>query len=118
MSKYEKPLTELIELMDNLTTIYEHTRRKMFGCPSYFVNGNMFAGVFEDTIYFRLSIDQQESLRKKYDDINQFEPLVGRKMKEYIVITEEIWKDINNVKTILNESYNYTQSLPIKQKKK
>jgi TfoX/Sxy family transcriptional regulator of competence genes len=118
MSKYEKPLPELVEILDELTQNYQCTKRKMFGCPSFFVNGNMFAGVFEDTIYLRLSLEEQEDLRKQYDDISQFEPIIGRKMREYIVLTEEIWQDVKIVREVLDTAYRYASSLPPKEKKK
>jgi TfoX/Sxy family transcriptional regulator of competence genes len=118
MRKYEKPSEELTFLLDDLTQLYNCSKRKMFGCPSYFVNGNMFAGVFEDTIYLRLSVEEQNEIKERFDDVNQFEPLTGRKMKEYISISENLWQDISIVKSLLAKAYNYTSSLPVKQKKK
>ncbi|NHK29760.1 MAG: TfoX/Sxy family protein [Asgard group archaeon] len=118
MRKYEKPSEELSFLLDELTQFYNCSKRKMFGCPSYFVNGNMFAGVFEDTIYLRLSEEDQIETKEQFEDINQFEPLTGRKMREYIAISENLWQDVSIVKSLLAKAYSYASSLPVKQKKK
>ena len=62
----------------------------MFGCPVFFVNSNMFSGVFEDDIFIRLSEKDRKELFSKYDEAAPFEPMKGRKMKEYVVLPESI----------------------------
>ena len=118
MTKFEKPSKELEDMLDNLVISLDCTKRKMFGCPCFFVNGNMYSGVFEDTIFLRFSISEQKELKKHFDGINQFEPIKGRKMKEYITISENIWQNIDTVKELLTKSYSYVSSLPVKEKKK
>jgi len=67
--------------------------KKMFGCPVYFVNNNMFIGVFQDDIFIRLSESDREEILSTYDEATQFEPMKGRKMKEYIVLPESLYND-------------------------
>ena len=59
-------------------------RKPMFGYPALFLNGNMFAGTFQDKIVARLPEADREKAIKS--GVKQFEPMPGRPMKEYIVI--------------------------------
>ena len=59
-------------------------RKPMFGYPALFLNGNMFAGTFQNKIVARLSeADRQKAIT---NGVKQFEPMPGRPMKEYIVV--------------------------------
>ncbi len=59
-------------------------RKPMFGYPALFLNGNMFAGTFQDKIVARLP--EAERIKAIKSGAKQFEPMPGRPMKEYIVI--------------------------------
>ena len=59
-------------------------RKPMFGYPALFLNGNMFAGTFQDKIVARLPEADREKAIK--NGVKLFEPMPGRPMKEYIVI--------------------------------
>ena len=59
-------------------------RKPMFGYPALFLNGNMFAGTFQDKIVARLPEADREKAIKH--GVKLFEPMPGRPMKEYIVI--------------------------------
>ena len=59
-------------------------RKPMFGYPALFLNGNMFAGTFQDKVVARLSEADREKAIK--NGVKRFEPMPGRPMKEYIVI--------------------------------
>ncbi len=41
------------------------TQRKMFGYPAAFVNGNMFAGLFQQEMFLRLSDEDRAAIRKE-----------------------------------------------------
>jgi TfoX/Sxy family transcriptional regulator of competence genes len=59
-------------------------RRSMFGYPALFLNGNMFAGTFQDKVIVRLpEADRERALKS---GVERFEPMPGRPMKEYVVI--------------------------------
>jgi TfoX/Sxy family transcriptional regulator of competence genes len=85
--------------------------KKMFGCPVYFVNNNMFTGVFQDDIFIRLSESDREEILSTYDEATQFEPMNGRKMKEYIVLPESLYNDPEKFEEWLNGSNSYVYSL-------
>ncbi len=59
-------------------------RKPMFGYPALYLNGNMFAGTFQDKIVARLS--ETERARAVKAGAKPFEPMPGRPMKEYVVI--------------------------------
>jgi TfoX/Sxy family transcriptional regulator of competence genes len=59
-------------------------RKSMFGYPALFLNGNMFAGTFQDKVIARLpEADREKALRS---GVAAFEPMPGRPMKEYVVV--------------------------------
>ena len=59
-------------------------RKPMFGYPALFLNGNMFAGTYQDKIVVRLPEDGRAELLKSGG--KPFEPMPGRPMKEYIAV--------------------------------
>ena len=59
---WKKVPKENEELLDRLMeAIPEAERRKMFGCPCYFLHGNMFVGAHEENFILRLSDGRQPS---------------------------------------------------------
>jgi len=91
--------------------------KKMFGCQVYFVNNNMFTGVFQDGIFIRLSESDWEEILSTYDEATQFEPMKERKMKEYIVLLESLYHDPEKFQEWLKRSNSYVSSLLIKKPK-
>ena len=57
----EKPSPELSGLLETAIIPFQCMKKPMFGCPSYFMNGNMFAGVYGTSLFIRLP----EGLRKE-----------------------------------------------------
>lgn len=92
-------------------------KRKMFGYPVTFINGNMFMGVHGNSIILRLpDNDRKEFLKLK--SANQFEPIPGRPMKEYVVFPEWMFADKFILNNWVEKSFEYTSGLPIKLKGK
>jgi TfoX/Sxy family transcriptional regulator of competence genes len=86
MSKWEKSPEALVQLFDRVIPEGPSIeRRKMFGYPRAFVNGNMFAGLFAEQIFVRLSAEERLSMIAEYD-AKPLEPMPGRPMKDYIVV--------------------------------
>ena len=117
-SKWDKASQELIDLLEMVLSPYNHTKRKMFGSPSYFINNNMFAGVHEDVIFLRLSETAREELLLEDSNTEHFDPLEGRPMREYMVITEEIYRNVNQLEKWISKSIKFVSSMPPKQPKK
>jgi TfoX/Sxy family transcriptional regulator of competence genes len=89
----------------------------MFGNISAFVNGNMFAGLFGNDIFVRLSNENRQELLTE-NGTSYLEPMEGKPMKEYVVIPKA-WR--NNPETIrlwLSRSLDSASRLPPKTTKK
>jgi hypothetical protein len=54
--KLRKSPEELVAKFDEVMPGPPATKRKMFGFPAGFVNGNMFMGLFEDSMILRLPL--------------------------------------------------------------
>lgn len=112
--KWEKPSDSLAKAFDEAlpkTTRVE--KRKLFGMPAAFVNGNMFAGLHNQNIALRLSEKDRAALLKS--GWSQFEPMAGRPMKEYLTSPAEIKS--SELKKWLNLSYDFVAAEPPKVKK-
>lgn len=94
-----------------------HEKKKMFGCPAFFVQGTMFAGVYRHSIFIRLGEEDRTRLAGVSDDIQPFEPLPGRIMRQYLAIPDLLCMKEPFVKEWLNRSYAYALSLSPKKEK-
>lgn len=93
------------------------TIRPMFGNISGFVNGNMFAGLFGNDLFVRVSDeDRTELLDKKGGRL--LEPMKGRPMKDYVVIPKTWLTQPVTVRAWMNRSLDWTGKLPPKKKGK
>jgi len=88
------------------------TRRPMFGYASAFVNGNMFAGTFQDAIVVRLTEAGRAALLKQ-KGAAPFEPM-GHPMKEYVVIPASIADRPKDLATWIERGHRYALTLPAK----
>jgi TfoX/Sxy family transcriptional regulator of competence genes len=76
--KLNKAPAELVDLLGLTMEGIDCEKRLMFGFPAYFINKNMFAGLFEDRLFFRLSNEQLESLREKAGLISKPRTYAGK----------------------------------------
>ena len=84
-------------------------RRKMFGCPCAFVNGNMFAGLHETGLIVRLP---EEAATRPF-------VVMGRTMREYAAIDDALERKPAELKYWIARAFAYAQALrPKKPKKK
>lgn len=89
-------------------------RKPMFGYPALFLNGNMFAGTFQDKVVTRLS--EAERAKKLEAGAKQFEPMPGRPMKEYVVVpATDVARPAALAKWI-EQAHAYAMTLPEKTK--
>ncbi len=105
------------ELEESLSDFPLVVGKKMFGQPAFFVNGNMFAGVFGDQVFIRLSEADRDEFLKGFDEASLFEPVSGRSIKEYVSVPESLFHEDALFRGFLNKSYSYASSLPVKKKK-
>lgn len=91
-------------------------RRKMFGYPAAFVNGNMFAGLFQDQMFARLAPDERAALEAAHGPL-PFEPMAGRPMKDYTRLPDEVLEDEAEAAALMARAYRWSAALPAKVKK-
>jgi len=91
-------------------------KRQMFGYPCAFVNGNMFTGLHQESLIVRLAENDRLRLINE-DGAEQFEPMPGRVMKEYVSLPDSILNDQSRLAEIVATAKQYAASLPPKVKK-
>jgi TfoX/Sxy family transcriptional regulator of competence genes len=89
----------------------EIEQRKMFGYPAAFVNGHMFAGVFQTSLFVRLAEKHRTELTAKHG-ATPFAPMPGRVMKEYVVLPPSIVESEAKLTAWLSRALRYVASLP------
>lgn len=109
--KWIKAPDELKALIDKLMVPVDCEKRPMFGYPAYFINGNLFAGLFQDKLFVRLSPDQLSAVKKTFPAIANLEPMPGRPMKAYHVIPQELYKDPRKMPRLLEEAAAWCRTL-------
>jgi TfoX/Sxy family transcriptional regulator of competence genes len=112
---WKKAPEELVAFLADKMKGIDCEYRKMFGYPAYFINGNMFAGLFEDMLFLKLSASDREDIIQLEPGVRPFEPMPGRAMKEYLMIPENLYRD-ELFDEWLKRSYDYASSLPPKKK--
>ncbi len=116
--KFGKPSPEMIKILDAALLSFTCDRRLMFGAPVFMINRNMFAGIFENSIFIRLSEKDRAGIQRKYAGARPFEPVKGHTMKEYVVLPGEIYTTTKTLQEWLKLSHAYAASLPPKAGKK
>ena len=91
-------------------------RRKMFGYPCAFVNGNMFTGLHEENMIVRLPEDRRAALIEG-EGAKLFEPMKGRVMREYVALPSETIADPPALSARVAESFAFVGAMPPKEKK-
>jgi TfoX/Sxy family transcriptional regulator of competence genes len=91
-------------------------RKKMFGYPAIFVNGNMAAGLHSSGLVLRLNQSDRDALDKKGGV--PFEPMKGRVMTGFMVAPQAYVSKNAELKKWLAKSIEHARSMPPKVKKK
>jgi TfoX/Sxy family transcriptional regulator of competence genes len=90
-------------------------KRRMFGYPCAFLRGNMFFGLFQESVFLRLSeTDRVEIIQR--GEASLFEPMPGRPMKEYVALSTNAFSDRDEFRIWFTKSHAYAVSLPEKVK--
>jgi TfoX/Sxy family transcriptional regulator of competence genes len=113
---WPKPSEEMGEVLAEHISHFPAQRKMMFGAPCYFVNGNMFAGVFSDKLFARFSEhDRAILVENGLGDV--FEPVPGKAMREYRTLTKGVMDDRRSLDDWLGRSYAYVSNLKSKEGK-
>ena len=88
-------------------------RRKIFGYPAIFANGNMFAGLVWDSMVLCLR-DEDRSAFLQLPGAKPFIAMRGRVMRQWAVVPPAMVKDGAALKKWLRKAHTYARSLPPK----
>jgi TfoX/Sxy family transcriptional regulator of competence genes len=112
--KWDKCSTELSDILAAAVASIPAQKRVMFGCPAYFTNGNMFAGVHGSNIVLRLPEADRLQMLREFDESTLFEPFPGRFMKEYVTVPAAVYEDGEVFLDWLEKAIKYAAALPPK----
>jgi|SRR5579859_3451295 len=114
MPKFDKSSPEMVALFERVTAGLPMIEpRKMFGYPAAFVNGQMFASLFQDHFILRLPTAEREAFISAHG-AHVFEPMPGRPMREYVEVPPALLKSGRELDDWLAKGLAYAQSLPPK----
>ncbi len=85
-------------------------QRKAFGFPAAFINGNMFAGLFNDKMIVRLTPEDAAKLQYA----RQFEPMPGRPMRGWVVVPSAVLDSASELNAWMGKAMVYAKTLPAK----
>jgi TfoX/Sxy family transcriptional regulator of competence genes len=114
---WTKPSAELTALLDEALAPFDCQKKIMFGMPAFFVHGQMFAGLHQDSVILRLASPDRAELLSSWSAAAQFEPMPGRPMREYVALPESLYRDQQAFRAWLERSREYARSLPPKEPK-
>jgi TfoX/Sxy family transcriptional regulator of competence genes len=110
--KWQKAPEELKTTLDLAMQGVDCERRLMFGYPAYFINRNMFIGLYRDQLFMRLPETVASTLQgKRGADIRNLEPMPGRPMKDYFVIPRELHMDQAELRRLMQAALEHTRTL-------
>ncbi|MGH2417322.1 MAG: TfoX/Sxy family protein [Candidatus Limnocylindria bacterium] len=110
---WRKAPAELVERFGEATAGIEGLElRKMFGFPAAFLNGNMVAGLHQDTFMVRLPDDLRAE--RFAEGWSAFEPMPGRPMREYVALPPDIAADTGATRAWIERAAAHVRTLPPK----
>ncbi len=115
--KWRKAPEELKAVLDLAMRGVAAEKRMMFGFPAYFINANMFIGLFEDKLFIRLSDDLRKSTEQRTGALKDLEPMLGRPMKDYVVLPQSLYSKEKDLEELIAAAAIHARSLPPKAKK-
>lgn len=87
--------------------------RKMFGQPAAFVGGHLCYGVFGGDVFVRLS-EKECTLALGEPGMRPFEPMAGRAMRGYVVLSLQVREDPHRARDWVERSVRFVATLPSK----
>jgi TfoX/Sxy family transcriptional regulator of competence genes len=116
MPKWTKAPDGLVEKFHHLISgLSETESRKMFGFPCAFSANQMFFGVFQNSLFLRLSEEDRKSFILKYKS-DLFAPMPGRPMREYVLVPIALLEEEKELQNWIDKGRKYASQLPAKVK--
>lgn len=114
MPSFEKSPPELVARFEAVAERFPIAqRRKMFGYPALFVDGNLVTGLFADSWMIRLAEDDLAELLA-LPGATPFSPMAGRTMKGYATLPPDVVADDGALDGWLARAVEFGKSLPAK----
>ena len=114
MPKWRPAPRQLVERFEkSMGALTGGELRKMFGYPAGFRNGNMFAGVFQSSLFVRLPEDERANILSQPGAV-PFNHMPGRVMKEYVVLHKAVVASESALEQWLAKGLAYAERLPPK----
>lgn len=108
--KLRKSPEALVATFDEVMPGPPAVKRKMFGFPAGFINGNMFMGLFQDSMILRLPAGLREEMIRAHG-AKPFAPMAGRVMKEYVELPETLIGNGEQLSSWVAKALVYGESL-------
>jgi TfoX/Sxy family transcriptional regulator of competence genes len=119
ISEFDEKHKEVLDSM--LLEIPGVKAGKMFGLPGYYINGKLFACLYEEGVAMKAPDKVREKLMAQ-KDVEMFVPMGKHKMKEWVLINKKDSKDYLKYEDDFISSLEYVLALskqaPKKKKKK
>jgi TfoX/Sxy family transcriptional regulator of competence genes len=113
---WTKSPQSLIDLFEkSVPSAASVSRRKMFGYPAAFANGNLFIGLHQNDFIIRLSENDRARFSTEFGE-RRFEPIPGRPMREYVRLPDELMADPRRRASWINLSLRYAEAIAPKAK--
>lgn len=115
--KWRKSPPELVALFSSVVPEGPGIeRRKMFGYPCAFVNGNMFTGLHQESMIIRLSETDRTEISDTHGatPFKPFGPDSKMTMREYVALPPNIMADVKALGAWVMRAVDFTSSLPPK----
>ena len=114
MTSMPKPSDETKELFRAVLPVDDRVHAKpMFGQLAGFVNGNMFSGVYGDSVFVRLGDEDRRALLRE-EGACVFEPMAGRLMKDYVMLPGGWMQEPERVRQWIERALEASAALPAK----
>ncbi len=81
-----------------------------FGLPGYYINGKLFASVFESGLTLKLPKEKCDDLIQNSDGFDSFAPL-GNKMKEWVHMTKDDPESFSEEMDLIFQSIDFVKEL-------
>lgn len=115
---WTKSSQALIDLFDKAVPVSANvSRRRMFGYPAAFANGNLFIGLHQNDFIMRLSEEDRARFSTRYGE-RTFEPMKGRRMHEYVRLPEELLTNARRRAPWIKRSLQYAEAIKPKPQSK
>jgi TfoX/Sxy family transcriptional regulator of competence genes len=112
--KFTKPSPGLIEEFRAVVLELRGAEpRKMFGYDAFFVNGNLAAGLWQNTCVFKLSKSHTEEFLQ-LKGARPFAPMKGRVMGGWVEAPEEVSHDPESLREWCERALAHARTLPPK----